>query len=593
MIIACDSCGTTYNIADDKVRGRRVRVRCKTCGGAIVVDGQQLPHEDQTRPMSLADARRNLAASFEDEDESTRVINAPPTYHRPAASGTRSAPPPRAAPPPPAEEWTVNFSDTDSRSMTLAAIVEAYTSGELPDDAFAWKAGMDDWYPVLEVPEIRDAIASATPTRVASVSSARGPAAPVAHAAPPVQPAATYEPPPARNMGAARVAARAQPGRQQRPDLFSGARAAGSEEDLLANTSEPPELEAYGEKPTGARNESSVLFSLNAVKAGRASVSAPPRSLVGSPQTAADILGMGSSSAPSFDMATNAALLTAAPVEPEPPPRISMAAAAPQRARMDTTPPVARRGRSGLVWMLVGVIGTAVVLGVVATAFMLSRGMPLPFPVPGPLARYVPIVARVLGAPPPTTTPSATPAPTETASAAATPSALAAPPPTGTEPAAPAASAAATTAAPAATSPAATPMPAARPGGGKASSAKSTAEAASAGGNIPKVVLEEEAGGAAKPAASGPAFDTAAAKAALEGAAAAAAACKQPDGPTGSGKVQVTFASSGQATSVNIIAGDFGGTPVGMCILRAFRAAKVPAFSGDAVTVSKKFTVAP
>jgi hypothetical protein len=95
-----------------------------------------------------------------------------------------------------------------------------------------------------------------------------------------------------------------------------------------------------------------------------------------------------------------------------------------------------------------------------------------------------------------------------------------------------------------------------------------------------------------KPAeASGaPPFDTAAAKTALGSAAANAGSCKTPDGPTGSGKVSVTFMPSGRATNTQV-SGDLAGTAVGGCVARLFRSAKVPAFSGEAVTVTKSFAV--
>ena len=92
------------------------------------------------------------------------------------------------------------------------------------------------------------------------------------------------------------------------------------------------------------------------------------------------------------------------------------------------------------------------------------------------------------------------------------------------------------------------------------------------------------------PAADGAAFDKGAAVSALGAAAANAASCKTPDGPTGSGKVSVTFAPSGRATMTNV-GGAFAGTDVGGCVARLFRAAKVPAFSGDPVTVSKSFSI--
>jgi hypothetical protein len=40
-----------------------------------------------------------------------------------------------------------------------------------------------------------------------------------------------------------------------------------------------------------------------------------------------------------------------------------------------------------------------------------------------------------------------------------------------------------------------------------------------------------------------------------------------------------------------VVEGPFGGTPVGGCVAKLFRAAKVPPFTGDPVTVSKSFTI--
>ncbi len=82
-------------------------------------------------------------------------------------------------------------------------------------------------------------------------------------------------------------------------------------------------------------------------------------------------------------------------------------------------------------------------------------------------------------------------------------------------------------------------------------------------------------------------FDTDAAKKALNAAADAAKGCKMPSGPTGIGKVSVTFATSGNVENALLISGPFDGTTVGKCIIRMFRAAKVPPFSGSRMTVAK------
>jgi len=40
MKVSCQACGAKYTISDEKVRGRKVKIRCKSCGTPIVVDGQ-------------------------------------------------------------------------------------------------------------------------------------------------------------------------------------------------------------------------------------------------------------------------------------------------------------------------------------------------------------------------------------------------------------------------------------------------------------------------------------------------------------------------------------------------------------------------
>jgi hypothetical protein len=91
----------------------------------------------------------------------------------------------------------------------------------------------------------------------------------------------------------------------------------------------------------------------------------------------------------------------------------------------------------------------------------------------------------------------------------------------------------------------------------------------------------------------GPAFNKGAAVSALTSASSAASGCKRPGGPTGSGKVTVTFAPNGRVTSASVSGGSYGGTSVGGCVASVFRRAKIPAFGGNAVTVSKSFNISP
>jgi predicted Zn finger-like uncharacterized protein len=613
MIVDCPSCGATYNISDEKVRGRRVRVRCKNCSGPIIVDGEQIDADDATRvyqpsfdPNTVEDTRvykpQLEPNTYEDTDESTRVMT---------LGGGDTGPAPGA--------WTVNVGDADQRTMTLEEIVDTYNGGFITEEAFVWRDGMGDWLPLMEVEEIRSAIESNQATHVVKPAVMRAqarrsvvnPPTPISYSAPAVAPprariavapesSVEYAPPPPRALPSSPEPARLRGGRPAGPDLFGAIATAGSEQELLSSSSMP--LRDSREKPTGARNESSVLFSLNTVRAGVGPTSAPPRGLGAAPPpppTAAEILGMDASGAlPGVDM--NAALATAPIAEPPPPQRITMP---PTRERMDTLPPTGRR--RGRPLMIAAVVFVAAAM-VAALAVVLRARQGADARVASPVTAEAQRTGEPVTTTGQATTPPATaaePAPTSTPAAPA--SALPSEP-------APAPSAAAfAPPAPPRALPAPGPAPKGVPGRPAPQAPpprpEKPAKPEGAGKGDQKIVLEEE--GAEAPAQSKPApkeeapaeapapepekppFDMSAAKAALEGAAASAGSCKSADGPSGRGKVQVTFAPTGRVTSANVVEGAFGGTPVGGCVAKLFRGAKVPAFSGDPVTVAKAFTI--
>jgi predicted Zn finger-like uncharacterized protein len=662
MIVDCLSCGATYNISDEKVRGRRVRVRCKSCGEGIIVDGIRVETEDATRVYA---PNFEPAAYSAGRDEATRVMTAT------ATTGFNE---------PDEDEWTVNISETEQRTMRLEEIVSGYGSGLVDDNAYVWKDGMADWVPLKEISEIRAALEYVETTRVVSPSSLKPPQAQRPSPMPPKAPYAGVEtpripsappsalsapvplpppsapplsppvavnvpaavptqvggfpvppppsaPPPAPSASHAKVtySAPAPPPRpfvrgpepassveyqapelkrnppparvketRQRADLFGNSGAAGAEDELLRSESVP--LSAYDEKPTGARNESSVLFSLDTLKAGArrgTPSSAPPRAAAAAPPTAADILGMSAGGAlPSAPSLLSAPVMDARPPPSAPPPLVRTEATVP-RARMDTTPPTSRvKPKTGL--LIAVIVGAVTVAGAAALVFK-DRFMS-PRPVAEAEAKPAPTVAPAKPPPPPVEAPTTvvataepTPPPVETAAPVPekpparepeTKHAVAPRPPT--------------------------PAPAPRAERAPVQDDSEALKSAIRSDDKPatdkapaaeKVVLAEESGEAPEaPAAppeeaAKPPFDTGAAKAALASAASGVASCKKPFNPTGSGKVQVTFAPSGRATAVTMIDGAFDGTPVGGCVTKLFRAAKVPAFSGEPVTVAKSFSI--
>lgn len=86
-------------------------------------------------------------------------------------------------------------------------------------------------------------------------------------------------------------------------------------------------------------------------------------------------------------------------------------------------------------------------------------------------------------------------------------------------------------------------------------------------------------------------FDREAASLSLVAATEAALSCRSAEDPFGSARVLVTFAPSGRVTSATVNGPPFAGTETGGCIAGRFRAARVPAFAGEHVTVSKTVVI--
>lgn len=208
MKISCPSCAAKYSVADEKIQARLAKIRCRKCSATIVIDGTAQPANVYVGDGPVAS---NAPAEGEPDE--------------PAAPDTGGPAP---------GEYAVDIADNDQRNMTVAGIVQAYQEGVITGDTYLWKEGMADWQTLAEVPEVAEALHA----------SAGGPAA------------------------TAQAAVReAFPGGSS-ADLFGGIEQAGGEDDITTSAPEPAPVTAG----TGARNESSVLFSLSALTSAQGAV---------------------------------------------------------------------------------------------------------------------------------------------------------------------------------------------------------------------------------------------------------------------------------------------------------------------------------
>lgn len=330
---------------------------------------------------------------------------------------------------------------------------------------------------------------------------------------------------------------------------------------------EVPEALSSARKP-----EASIMFSLEALM--KANPPAPAKR----EDAADDQLWSMQSATPLFGTAHDEALLTT-PLKPE------------QTSTPDSMilPAEPTGGRPRRWSVLAG--GSAAVVALAAAAFWLvsaPEGPAEPAVLMAPEAERAALVAS-----PPSEAADAPSAPSAPVAEAPTPApAVNDVVPTATA-TAPVEAAAPVTTAVAAAGEAAAAVAAPEEAEAKASDASARAPSSARG----KKEARAKAKKAANPAAIGnladkmAPFDTGAARNALNDAASKAEGCRQGGGPTGKGKVQLTFATTGKVSSASIVDGPLAGTSVGNCALRYFRAARVPGFSGSPQTVSKSFKI--
>ena len=155
MKFSCKKCRAQYAIADDKIRGKVIKVRCKRCQQLIVVKEPQTDSVDA--PPAADDGGMLQDASLELEFENAfRDL-----YRSGLGQAPQKAPAvPPSAPPlePPAgvEEpvWFFGLDGSEEGPFTLVEMEEHLRQGRLTAEHFAWRDGMEDWKPLPEIPEL-------------------------------------------------------------------------------------------------------------------------------------------------------------------------------------------------------------------------------------------------------------------------------------------------------------------------------------------------------------------------------------------------------------------------------------------------------
>jgi predicted Zn finger-like uncharacterized protein len=189
MKFVCDRCQTKYSIADDKVRGKVLKVRCKTCQNVITVrevgarpsHGALAPVRPSQRPSSSA-GLATLGEAHEELSERTSIAPAPAGLMADLIHGRRATPPP---PPPLGDgiEWFLALEGAQQGPFPRKLLVDRLLALPKGADVHVWNEGMDGWKPPAAVPDVAADLAARRPPAVPTRP-------PVPRASPPLPPTA-------------------------------------------------------------------------------------------------------------------------------------------------------------------------------------------------------------------------------------------------------------------------------------------------------------------------------------------------------------------------------------------------------------------
>jgi predicted Zn finger-like uncharacterized protein len=172
MQFSCESCKAQLQIADEKVRGKRLIVRCKRCGAKIGISDPALgaakpvapkpaapaPSKPERRPVHRDSDTESTRAM--DSDLLEQALQASKADDPSIAPSGAAAKPGSAAKPLPAPasadlaDWFAMLRGKQTGPMTRNELTTRIDLGEVGPRTYLWKDGMDAWQRAKELPEL-------------------------------------------------------------------------------------------------------------------------------------------------------------------------------------------------------------------------------------------------------------------------------------------------------------------------------------------------------------------------------------------------------------------------------------------------------
>jgi predicted Zn finger-like uncharacterized protein len=172
MKFVCNKCKTKYSIADEKVRRKVLKIRCKNCSNIIVVreptGSAVAPAPVRTSGSGVRPLARALDGGFRQRSPSSGLSPVPAAaravpdlapvddpYGDPEQTRLSDAPDFLDEAAPPEDEWYLAVDNNQYGPMGFNELCSRVKRGEAAGESYVWRDGFDDWLEPNDVPELR------------------------------------------------------------------------------------------------------------------------------------------------------------------------------------------------------------------------------------------------------------------------------------------------------------------------------------------------------------------------------------------------------------------------------------------------------
>ncbi len=166
MKFLCDNCKAKYQIPDEKIRGRTLKMKCRKCEHPILIRGPQAA--DDQGPKAPAPRRGGSSVKPAPKRRGGSSVGPRPVSRpAPAAASALGAEfrrggslAPEPAPQKTQVEWYAAINDVPVGPIKRDELARKIGTGAVHAKSLCWREGMDDWKPLEQVPELASLLAS-------------------------------------------------------------------------------------------------------------------------------------------------------------------------------------------------------------------------------------------------------------------------------------------------------------------------------------------------------------------------------------------------------------------------------------------------